>query len=79
MAGDLQEAASEASDETLNEARGKLEAAGAVFRTLVRSGQAAETIAQVAREEDIQHIVMGTRGLGHIQGLLLGSVAARNA
>jgi nucleotide-binding universal stress UspA family protein len=34
-------------------------------------------IAQVAREEDIQHIVMGTRGLGSIQGLLLGSVATK--
>jgi nucleotide-binding universal stress UspA family protein len=54
-----------------------LEAAGAVFKTVVRSGQPAETIAQVAREEDIQHIVMGTRGLGSIQGLLMGSVATK--
>jgi nucleotide-binding universal stress UspA family protein len=77
MASDLQEAASQASGEALNEAIGKLEAAGAVFKTLVRSGQAAETIAQVAREEDIQHIVMGTRGLGSIQGLLMGSVATK--
>jgi nucleotide-binding universal stress UspA family protein len=55
----------------------KSEAAGADFKTLVRNGLAAETIAQVAREEDIQHIVMGTRGLGSIQGLLLGSVATK--
>ena len=72
-----QETASQASGEALNEAIGKLEAAGAVFKTLVRSGPPAETIAQVAREEDIQHIVMGTRGLGRIQGLLLGSVAMK--
>jgi len=48
-----------------------------VFKTLVRTGKAAEAIAQVAREEDIKHIVMGTRGLGSIQGLLLGSVATK--
>jgi nucleotide-binding universal stress UspA family protein len=77
MAGDLQEAASKAAEEALNGAIGKLEAAGAVFKTLVRSGQPAEAIAQVAREEDIQHIVMGTRGLGSIQGLLMGSVATK--
>jgi nucleotide-binding universal stress UspA family protein len=76
-ASDWQETASQASGEALNEAIGKLEAAGAVFKTLVRSGEPAETIAQVAREEDIQHIVMGTRGLGRIQGLLLGSVAMK--
>jgi nucleotide-binding universal stress UspA family protein len=74
---DWQEKASQASAKALKEAIGKLEAAGAVFKTLVRSGQAAEAIAQVACEEDIQHIVMGTRGLGRIQGLLLGSVAMK--
>jgi nucleotide-binding universal stress UspA family protein len=77
IASDWQETASQDSGEALNEAIGKLEAAGAVFKTLVRSGPPAETIAQVAREEDIQHIVMGTRGLGRIQGLLLGSVAMK--
>jgi nucleotide-binding universal stress UspA family protein len=77
IASDWQETASQDSGEALNEAIGKLEAAGAVFKTLVRSGPPAETIAQVAREEDIQHIVMGTRGLGSVQGLLLGSVATK--
>ena len=74
---DWQETASQAAAKALKEAIGKLEAAGAVFKTLVRGGQAAETVAQVAREEDIQHIVMGTRGLGRIQGLLLGSVTTK--
>jgi nucleotide-binding universal stress UspA family protein len=77
MAGDLQEAASQAAASAIAGAVEKSEAAGAVFKTLVRNGQAAEMIAQVAREEDIQHIVMGTRGLGSIQGLLLGSVATK--
>jgi nucleotide-binding universal stress UspA family protein len=77
MAGNLQETASQASAEALGEAMEKSEAAGAVFKTVVRTGQVAETIAQVAREEDIQQIVMGTRGLGSIQGLLMGSVATK--
>jgi nucleotide-binding universal stress UspA family protein len=41
------------------------------------AGQTAEAIAQAARDEGIKHIVMGTRGLGSIQGLLLGSVAMK--
>ena len=77
MAGDLQETASQASAQALGEAVEKSEAAGAAFKTLVRTGQVAETIAQVAREEDIQQIVMGTRGLGSIKGLLMGSVAMK--
>jgi len=77
MAGNLHETASQASAEALGEAMEKSEAAGAVFKTVVRTGQVAETIAQVAREEDIQQIVMGTRGLGSIQGLLMGSVATK--
>ena len=77
VAGDLQETASQASDQALGEAVEKSEAAGAVFKTVVRTGQVAETIAQVAREDDIQQIVMGTRGLGSIQGLLMGSVATK--
>ena len=77
MAGDLQEAASQQAASALGGAVEKSEAASAVFKTLVRNGQAAEMIAQVAREEDVQHIVMGTRGLGSIKGLLMGSVATK--
>lgn len=73
----LREEGSRASAKALKDATGKCEHAGVTFETLVRAGQIAEVIAQVAREEDIQHIVMGTRGLGGIQGLLLGSVATQ--
>jgi nucleotide-binding universal stress UspA family protein len=31
-----------------------------VFKTLTKTGQTAAAIAQVAREEDVKHIVMGT-------------------
>jgi nucleotide-binding universal stress UspA family protein len=40
-------------------------------------GEPAATIDQIGREESIDHIVMGTRGLGSIRGLLVGSVATR--
>jgi nucleotide-binding universal stress UspA family protein len=73
----LREAGSRASAKALKDATGKCEHADVAFETLIGSGQIAEVIAQVAREEDIKHIVMGTRGLGGIQGLLLGSVATQ--
>ncbi len=71
------EAGSQASAKALKDAIGKSEAAGVTFKTLVRTGQTAEAIAQVARDQDIDHIVMGTRGLGSVQGLILGSVAMK--
>ena len=77
MGSDWQEAASVASAKALKEAVGKAEAAGIAFKSIVRTGQTAEAIAQAAHDEGIEHIVMGTRGLGSIQGLLLGSVAMK--
>jgi nucleotide-binding universal stress UspA family protein len=77
MGSDWQEAVSLASAKALKEAVGKAEAAGIGFKSIVRTGQTAETIAQAAHDEGVGHIVMGTRGLGSIQGLLLGSVAMK--
>ena len=77
MGSDWQEAASQASDRALKEAVGKAQAAGIAFKSIVRTGQTAEAIAQAAHDEGVGHIVMGTRGLGSIQGLLLGSVAMK--
>ena len=71
----LREEGSLASAKALKDAIGKCEHAGVASEALVRTGQIAEAVGQVAREENVKHIVMGTRGLGGIQGLLLGSVA----
>jgi len=70
----LQEAAS---TKALKDAIGKCEGASVAFKTLTRTGQTAQRIALVAHKEDVKHIVMGTRGLGSIKGLLLGSVATQ--
>lgn len=40
-------------------------------------GPVAESIADYANSHNIDHIVMGTRGLGSVKGLLLGSVATK--
>lgn len=78
MANDwLEEAASQASAKALKDAKTKCEIANLVVETLARSGRVAETIAEVARKQGVAHIVMGTRGLGSIKGLLLGSVATQ--
>jgi nucleotide-binding universal stress UspA family protein len=45
--------------------------------TLIRVGDPAQTIVQVARQKHCGEIVMGTRGLGSLKGLLLGSVTTK--
>ena len=69
--------ASHASARAVEPAAKKCEAGSIRFNTLVKTGLVAEAIAEVAESEGVNHIVMGTRGLGSIQGLLLGSVAMK--
>ncbi len=42
-----------------------------------RSRHVAESVTQTANEEGANYIVMGTRGLGGVESLLLGSVATQ--
>ena len=53
------------------------QAAGVHFTARSERGAAAATIEQIAREEKVDHIIMGTRGLGSIRGLLVGSVTTQ--
>jgi nucleotide-binding universal stress UspA family protein len=43
----------------------------------VRVGEPGETIAKVARQKHCGEIVMGSRGLGSLKGLILGSVTTK--
>ncbi len=45
------------------------------YHSEVRVGSAAETIAHYSQEVSADGIVMGTRGMGSVKGLVLGSVA----
>lgn len=44
-------------------------------RTILRKGHPSETIANAASEEGFDMIVMGSRGMGGLKRLLLGSVS----
>jgi len=72
----LSDAAAQASAQALNDAVQKCEHRSIAYKTHTRAGpQVAVAIAEVAREESVSQIIMGTRGLGGFKGLLLGSVA----
>jgi nucleotide-binding universal stress UspA family protein len=66
-----------AASEALKEAVTACREAGINYVTRAERGGVAATIDRVAREEHVQHIFMGTRGLGGVRGLLLGSVATQ--
>jgi nucleotide-binding universal stress UspA family protein len=55
----------------------RVKAAGVPFRVEIESGDPAMTIARRANALSCEGIVMGTRGMGAIANLLLGSVAAK--
>lgn len=64
-------------EDALRGAVAACEGAGAHFTIRSERGAPAETIDRIAREENIDHIIMGTRGLGSIRGLLVGSIATQ--
>ena len=45
------------------------------MRTKLLKGSPAREIVDYARKKDVDMIVMGTRGLGDVEGMLLGSVS----
>ncbi|CAB3715253.1 hypothetical protein LMG3458_03501 [Achromobacter deleyi] len=67
----------EEGDAALREASALLAAEGVPFGERVEIGAPAETIVRVADEIDADEIYMGTRGLGSVAALFMGSVATR--
>jgi nucleotide-binding universal stress UspA family protein len=65
------------SEEALQEAISGCRDAGVTFTTRSEGGAIAATLDRVAREEGVAQIIMGTRGLGGVGGLLLGSVGTQ--
>jgi nucleotide-binding universal stress UspA family protein len=64
-------------DEAVKSSVSLLERAGVPYKRQTRSGAPAEGILKCARKEECSAIVMGTRGLGAVAGLVLGSVAMK--
>jgi nucleotide-binding universal stress UspA family protein len=58
-------------------ARSKLDTAKVAYRLEIKVGEPGETIAGYAKEIGADEICMGTRGLAHVTGMLLGSVATK--
>jgi nucleotide-binding universal stress UspA family protein len=65
------------SEEALTPARALAERLGVTFDCYLRVGDPAETIASFAQRTQCREIVMGSRGLGRVRGLMLGSVTTK--
>lgn len=63
--------------EAIKEARALLDSAGVPCEEHLLVGEPGEIIAEVAAREGVDGIVMGTRGLGLVKSLVLGSVATK--
>jgi nucleotide-binding universal stress UspA family protein len=58
-------------------AKAMLDAAGVAYQEKTVVGHVAPTIADFVKQHGCEHIVMGTRGLGSVSGLVLGSVTTK--
>jgi nucleotide-binding universal stress UspA family protein len=67
----------EEGEKDLAAARKLLDGAGVAYSSHTAVGDPADTIATYADQKTCDAIVMGTRGLGRVSGLLLGSVATK--
>ena len=67
----------EEANAALKSAQERLTQANVPYTHHVSVGHIADTIARYAKESGIDHIVMGTRGMGAISEFVLGSVASK--
>ena len=76
---DIAKVRREAHQRILASAADQLKAAGVPCAAHLLDGQPAETIAHFAERQNIDEIIMGSRGRGAVSSLLLGSVAGKVA
>jgi nucleotide-binding universal stress UspA family protein len=67
----------EAGEQALREPVLKLKQAGVNASEHLVIGHIGETIAQYAKQHGMDQIIMGTRGMGSLSNMLLGSVATK--
>jgi nucleotide-binding universal stress UspA family protein len=61
----------------LKPARARLDAAGVKYQHHIGVGDEGEVVARYAQDKGCDLIVMGTRGMGSVTNMLLGSVATK--
>ncbi len=76
-AAQIEQEVESAAREALQDAVTLCRQAKITYVTRSRQGDIAITIDHVAREEHVAQIIMGTRGLDTVSGLLLGSVSTQ--
>ena len=67
----------QAGEKMLSTAGEVLDKANIAYKSRVEFGEPAQTIVDIAGTHHCELIVMGTRGMGRIKSLLLGSVATK--
>lgn len=67
----------EEGEKALERAREVLDASGVPYHARVAVGDVAATLAQYATDQGCELIAMGTRGMGALGNVLLGSVASK--
>lgn len=61
----------------LHPARKLLDDAGVKYLYHISVGEVAEVIAHFVKDKKVEQLVMGTRGMGSVANMLLGSVASK--
>lgn len=74
---DIQSFYREEGEKALSPAKALLDKAGVSYDEEVLVGPVAQTIAEYAKKKNADTIIMGTRGLGTVTGMVLGSVTTK--
>lgn len=76
---DVQSVLREKADKAVASTEGKFKEADVDFKLEVALGDPADMIVEFARENGVDLIIIGSRGLGSVSSVLLGSVSRRVA